>query len=254
MTWLFNKALMQDYENSRCSPELAEESSEVTCLDGVPYAQLNVMPTPHKFWRNDKMMESSELSRFGLTLRLLTEDHGEAVLMWFLGGFPAKTFPSQEKGPESKGCEVDSGHIRHGSFAKWNHAMCSWKTLQRSLIEDSESFSGTWPKWGSMRDGVCWEVEPLEQLTKGCGYGFWHPTPTARDWKGASNGQKEDYSRWTTWLHKNISHDHYTTYPNPSCSEKVMGWPIGWTELAPLEMGKFQQWQQQHGRFSANET
>lgn len=40
-----------------------------------------------------------------------------------------------------------------------------------------------------------------------------------------------------------------TLIPDPSCGEKVMEWPMGWTELQPLEMDKFREWQQQHGKF-----
>jgi len=36
---------------------------------------------------------------------------------------------------------------------------------------------------------------------------------------------------------------------NPGWVEWLMGWPIGWTDLKPLEMGKFQQWLNSHGRF-----
>ena len=32
---------------------------------------------------------------------------------------------------------------------------------------------------------------------------------------------------------------------NPMWVEWLMGWPLGWTDLKPLEMDKFQQWQQQ---------
>jgi hypothetical protein len=32
----------------------------------------------------------------------------------------------------------------------------------------------------------------------------------------------------------------------PAFEEWVMGWPEQWTELTAFEMGKFQQWQQQH--------
>ena len=44
MSWLYSQALVEEY--------LGEH-----CLGGEPFAQLNVMPTPHKFWRNDKTME-----------------------------------------------------------------------------------------------------------------------------------------------------------------------------------------------------
>ena len=35
--------------------------------------------------------------------------------------------------------------------------------------------------------------------------------------------------------------------PDPLCGEVVMGWPMGWTELQPLETDKFQEWLRQHG-------
>ncbi len=34
---------------------------------------------------------------------------------------------------------------------------------------------------------------------------------------------------------------------NPTWVEWLMGWPIGWTDLKPLETDKFQEWLQQHG-------
>lgn len=37
---------------------------------------------------------------------------------------------------------------------------------------------------------------------------------------------------------------------NPDWVEWLMGWPIGWTDLKPLEMDRFQSWLQQHGAFS----
>lgn len=37
---------------------------------------------------------------------------------------------------------------------------------------------------------------------------------------------------------------------NPEWVEWFMGWPIGWTELKPLAMDRFREWQQQHSPFS----
>ena len=34
---------------------------------------------------------------------------------------------------------------------------------------------------------------------------------------------------------------------NPDWVEWLMGWPIGWTDLKPLVMDKFQEWLQAHG-------
>jgi DNA (cytosine-5)-methyltransferase 1 len=36
---------------------------------------------------------------------------------------------------------------------------------------------------------------------------------------------------------------------NPEWVEWLMGWTIGWTDLKPLEMGKFQQWLNSHGKY-----
>ena len=36
---------------------------------------------------------------------------------------------------------------------------------------------------------------------------------------------------------------------NPPWVEWLMGWPIGWTDLKPLAMARFHEWQQQHGGF-----
>jgi len=34
---------------------------------------------------------------------------------------------------------------------------------------------------------------------------------------------------------------------NPAWVEWLMGWPLGWTDLQPLEMAKFRQWCALHG-------
>lgn len=36
---------------------------------------------------------------------------------------------------------------------------------------------------------------------------------------------------------------------NPQWVEWLMGWPIGWTDLQPLETGRFREWLAQHGGF-----
>jgi hypothetical protein len=41
---------------------------------------------------------------------------------------------------------------------------------------------------------------------------------------------------------------------NPDWTEWLMGWPPGWTDLKPLGTDKFQQWLQQHGKYSVKES
>tara|TARA_R110000737_G_scaffold343946_1_gene370493 strand:+ start:506 stop:952 length:447 start_codon:yes stop_codon:yes gene_type:complete len=66
------------------------------------------------------------------------------------------------------------------------------------------------------------------------------PTPAARDWKDGNYASESE--RHTPPLAV-----HAGGKLNPTWVEWLMGWPLGWTELKPLGMDKFQQWQQQHG-------
>lgn len=36
---------------------------------------------------------------------------------------------------------------------------------------------------------------------------------------------------------------------NPEWAEWLMAWPVGWTDLRPLEMDRFQSWRQQHSTY-----
>ena len=74
------------------------------------------------------------------------------------------------------------------------------------------------------------------------------PTPTKRDYKGMSGSLfREKYGKV-----KNLADAVLVKgggQLNPNWVEWLMGWPIGWTDLKPLEMDKFQQWLEQFGRY-----
>jgi hypothetical protein len=244
MTWIFSKALC---ESLHCSQAQAAESLAGTCSGGEPFAQLNVMPTPHKFWRNDKMMEHSRLSQFGLTLQLLMETHGEELLTLYLAGFPVRTLAQPEKALESTAPGQAYGAKWHESFARYDHASSLWRTAQCSLLEGLDEFSETWPKWGLMRNGACSVRQTSALRISVTGSGLL-PTPCASDYRGGRtpeageiagrgpNNNFRDFCRQVIgW-----------TYPNPVASEVLMGWPTGWTDLKQLEMAKYQLWRRQH--------
>jgi hypothetical protein len=295
MSWLFSQAL-------------AEEYSEGTSLAGEQFAQLNVMPTQHKFWRNDKTMEFSNLSRFGLTLRLLTESHGAELLTSFLVGFHAKTYPLLGKVPGLKESVAACGRKWRGSFARYDQDLCSWKTAQLSLLGDSELFSEIWPRWGSMRSGESYLRQTSERLISEKESGFspdgitsfhtpnckgldggsnsraalkkkaeqiW-PTPTVcgnYNRKGASktsgDGLATAVKKWPTPTAHNAKETNAPSEANrntptlaaqvggqlnPDWVEWLMGWPIGLTDLKPLAMDKFREWQQQHSTYFQTES
>jgi hypothetical protein len=165
MSWLFSQALVAEY-------------SAGCCTGDEPSAQLNVMPTPHKFWRNDRTMDSSRLSQFGLTLQLLTEADGEALLTLFLAASHARTLAQPVQAQVSTESAADCGDTWRGSFAKYDRDTSKWKTAQCSLLGDSDEFLETWPRWGSMRNGASF-LRPTPALPIfGNESGLW-PTPTA---------------------------------------------------------------------------
>ena len=235
MSWLFSQALVEEY-------------SAGTSLAGAPCAQLNVTPTQHKFWRNDKTMEPSDLSQFGLTCQLLTAVRGAELLMSYLAAFPARTLASPGLAPDSMVSAADCGWKWPASFAKYDPASHSWKTRQCSLLGDSTEFSPTWPQWGSMRNGECLERIMPALPTSAKESGFW-PTPTAMKNTGGAALCKWGGSRARQKLRTMVTSKELNGPLNPEFPSWLMGWPIGWTSLTNLETDRFQQWLKQHGDF-----
>lgn len=223
MSWLFSQAL-------------AEEYSAATCSDGKQYAQLNVMPTPHKFSRNDKTMEFSDLSRFGLTCAVLTESHGEELLMSFLAGFRARTSALQVEVSELVERNQDYGLKWQESLMRSGHHLSSWRILPDLGIKDLLTSSVILPKWGMTANGSVYQHHLSELHTKEIERGLL-PTPVADD----TGHRKNRYAQGGRPLSYVIGGKL-----NPEFVEWMMGWPIGWTELKPLAMDRFQEWQRQH--------
>ena len=248
MSWLFSRAL-------------AEAFSEENSWDGEPFAQLNVMPTPAKFSRNDKTMEPLSLSRFGLTLQLLTESRGEELLTWYREGFHAKTYPAQAKAQELAANEADFGNKWRELSMKYSRNSHTWK-IHRSLFPEVLSPSSvTLPKWGLMRSGVVYQrlsaVQTMREIESGLLLAtptatanqadaamrkwpscrryqdaLWLPTPTAHNAK--EGGYPAEHTRNTPTFGARLG-----GRPHPLFNEWMMGWPLGWTDLKPLATGKF---------------
>jgi hypothetical protein len=132
-----------------------------------------------------------------------------------------------------------------------------WRTSQicfQVLTGIMDRFCKTWPRAGTMRDGIVYRHRPLAPITRGTGSllsrGMW-PTPTMGDAKGrrTSKGSKKTYSAGPTLLEA-VWGDRPGGKLNPDWVEWLMGWPIGWTALEPLGMDRFQEWLQAFGIFS----
>jgi hypothetical protein len=299
MSWLYSRVLAEAY--------LAE-----TSLDGEQSVQSSGKPTQQAYCAPDKMTDFSRLSRFGMTYKPLTENLGEELLTSYLADFHAKTSLRQAEARELMESEAECGEKWRASFTKYNLNTRSWKTHQCSLLEDLEEFSETWPQWGLMRDGECWERQTLEQTIRGTGYGFspngidkFH-TPCTTGLDGGSNSRKalkkrllptpdasqrgptKDYDPKAKSQSGRTLQSFAAKFPTPQASDNrdrgnmsnpciqrriakgkqimlsqsvhptsgqlnptwvewLMGWPLGWTDLKPLEMDKFHCVPQPHG-------
>jgi len=262
MSWLFSQALVEEYLGD-------------TCLDGEPSVPLNGNNTQQAYCAPDKMTKFSRLSRFGMTYKPLTETRGEELLTLYLEDFRARTSQLQEKEMDLTENGQECGEKWHGLLAKLCPNTFLWKTAQYSLLEDLELSLQTFPRWGLMQNGALYQLPTLVQTISEKESGF-VPTPTSSTGGANHNspttvegkrfgmnlaGYAQKFPTPTANLSKetNAPSESRRNTPtlaaqlgghlNPTWVEWLMGWPLGWTDLKPLEMDKSLYVQQQHGSY-----
>jgi hypothetical protein len=233
-----------------------EESSQDVCSGGELLPPLKSKITHAEFYCNGKLMDSYLDSLSGTTFAHSMANLGEEKSMSSQAVFHARTLVPQEKAQDLTESDQDSGEKWQGSFAKYDPATHSLRTPQCSLFEDSTEFCAILPKWGLMRGGECWEQQTLVQSTRGIESGLspnlppppskW-PTPTTPS-GGGNCGGSGAYKNAI----KNGTHIPHSI--NPNLYEWLMGWPIGWTDLAPVVTGRWPFVPQQHGKYSVKES
>ena len=126
--------------------------------------------------------------------------------MSYLEAFHAKTSPQRGGGLALMAKDQECGEKWRGSFVKWNPSLSLWKTHQCSLLGDLEEFSETWPRWGLMRNGECWEQTQLEHPIKESVYGFTVPTPVASDGTtGSLIGKNDNFYETKTGMPRKVN-------------------------------------------------
>ena len=195
--------------------EQGEEYSAASFSDIPPSVLLNLNLTADESYSKDNETESCQSSRSGTMSAPSTELLGAEKSMLFAEDSLAKTSQLLGKVMELTEEEADSGQKWPESLAKYDPNMSAHP------IEGSES-------------------------------GLW-PTPQRVDYKGTSRESvfQQRAAQYEVWSMG--GRDYSTIYPNPMAYEAIMGWPIQWTELKPLEMDRFQQWLQAHSAFLACE-
>ena len=223
------------------------EVSSVGCFSDIPRSVLSKLNlTAEKSSYNGNETAYCQNSRSGTMCEPLTGDRGEDSLTSCVAGFHVRTSALREKAQDLTGNVPASGRKCGESLARYDHDSCLWRTHQYLLLGDLDEFLETWPKWGLMQDGVAWGLTGLDCPTKEPESGYW-PTPS-----GVSNhGRNHVGGRLDEWGGSSnpFRGTEIGKMRLPTLEEWMMDWPVSWTELTPLGMGKFHRWLHSHGKY-----
>jgi hypothetical protein len=217
MSWLYSQALVEDCLQARC---LTGERSALSNWIGIADAYLH----------SDKMNEASDHSRYGMTFVLLTVDRGAAQLMSYLEGFLVKPTAQRQQGTTQ---QTLFGLKCGESWQMLLPGTSSPKTFQKKQSTQQQTIAN---RWVTKPAQFPFLRKTWVQTTCGNDIGYLH-TPTTQ-----GNYCAESMQKWNSCRNYKQVFGKVT----PESHEYLMGWPIGWTGLKPLEMDRFQQWQSRH--------
>lgn len=181
------------------------------------------------------------------------------MLTSFLEAFRAKTYQAPDPALVSKDRAQVSGKTWLESSVRYCRVTSTWKTHQCLWAEDLHWSSVSLPRWGMTQNGVLYQQliseRPIngiasgssQKKTKGKASHLW-PTPVASMANGSSLNaltRKSGADRSNDRLDHAVMALH-GGHLNPVWVEWLMGWPSGWSDLKPLEMARFREWQQQY--------
>lgn len=212
---------------SQASADLASGSKEPEC---EPSRSVRSSHSPNEFSGPDGLACPSTM-----TLEPsppIVSDQTELILMSSAEVSPAKTFPLPGPSWDLMAKGRDYGRKSLDYLANYDPTTSSWRTSQTCLVSGLAEFSETWPRSGTMRNGTAYRRLTLAPGIGGTEFG-WLPTPTkTADAKGAPKnrffGSPTCRSNLREWLRDGPDDP---IFPHPSFVERVMGFPIGWTEL-----------------------
>lgn len=220
------------------------ESWEGNSLDGAPPALSSLLPPAGESCSTGSATDTCRGSQSGTTSEPSTATPGAGASTSSPEDSPVRTSAPQERALASLENAPACGAKWRGCWVKYDPATRSWRTTQTSLLGDSASFSGTWPKWGSMLDGECLPLAMPDWITSAKGSGSL-PTPS-----GVNGGKNHTMGRVDEWGGSSnpLRGTVIGSLCSPEFEELVMGWPVTWTAPTPLETVRFQRWQQWHGK------
>jgi hypothetical protein len=219
MSWLFSQALVED-----CWPQ--------KCLDGKRSVPLSWTGIADAYLSSDKMTDSlNPISQFGMTFVPLTADRGAGELMSYLEDFLVRLTAKPQQGktlPMIFGlkCEESWQMSLPGTYLPKMSAELQL-TKPQTIVN----------RWVTKPKQLNSQRQTWVQTTFGQDVGYLHTPTTMANFCAPSMQKHAGCRNWVKVFGK-ITPNHY---------EWLMGWPIGWTDLKPLEMDKSHYVQPQPG-------
>jgi hypothetical protein len=183
--------------SSQASAVSASDSKEPGC-ELLPSARSSHTPAPscESTGPTSPAMTTSEPSP------LTASTQTELFPMSSVAAFPARTSAAPARGPGWMANAAAYGLNTGDLLASFDRDTSSWRTSQHSLEGGLDEFSETWPRSGTTRSGIAYQLPPLVRLTDETDFGLW-PTPMVpnggrsvahvNDWRGRTayhNGKK----------------------------------------------------------------
>lgn len=234
-------------------PGLVADSSLTSSLDIRQLSLLSGSGSNVKFSEKEQRMDGSQglksmREMYGYSMGPCTREKWIAYMRDSL----AKIYPMLAKGLEwEKAQEAASMGKYYGSLGRYDQNTFSLKTSQLSLIEDMNSSSQTWPRWGFLQDGVAYVHPMSERRMPVIGGGVWLPTPLKTDGMKFLKFKLKSVLKPTFGTHVNsipyYLAANYGRIPSAEILTWAMGWPNGWVRLNLQEMDKSHSKPQSHG-------
>lgn len=212
--------------------EQGAESSAECFSDIAAYAQSKSTNIAAQSYCNDNETARSHGFQYGMTCEHSTEANGAEK--WMRCVEASRVNVSRQQ-PEV--AQLRKTYGRKCS-AWWSNPSQRTFLQKMFLAQRLKSPPKTCVKWVTLPKAFRSQRKTWVQTIYGSGIGYLH-TPTTKANYAAASMQKWPGCRIFT---------HVFGKATPTNQEWLMGWPIGWSDLAPLEMDKFQSWLQQHGR------
>ncbi len=207
-------------------PGSVEDSSQTSFLDIDPSWQLSGNLTPAKSLENEPPKDGSPICQCGKGMSDCLI-HPSTPEKWIASMRDSLVrtlaLPGIKRALDMR---HDPAFIEKSSvlLASFDHDTCSLKTCQLSLVTDSQPYSQTLPRWGSLRNGAVSEHPIAAHRITGTGGLHFVPTPDTMNHRDGTNLRK-DCNIKEGGMHGVSLHHWAAMFPTPTVSS---GSQVAW--------------------------